>query len=25
MVEAADPATAQRLRADLVKGFYGNE
>ena len=25
MVEAADPATAQRLKADLVKGFYGNE
>jgi len=25
MVEATDPATAQRLKADLVKGFYGNE
>ncbi len=25
MVDATDPATAQRLKADLVKGFYGNE
>jgi hypothetical protein len=24
MVDAADPATAQRLKADLVKGFYGD-
>lgn len=23
MVDATDPATAQRLKADLVKGFYG--
>ena len=25
MVEATDPAAAQRLKADLVKGFYGDE
>lgn len=24
MVESTDPAAAQRLKADLVKGFYGD-
>ena len=24
MVDATDPVTAQRLKADLVKGFYGD-
>lgn len=25
MVDAPDAATAQRLKADLIKGFYGDE
>lgn len=25
MVDASDPATAERLKADLIKGFYGDE
>ena len=25
MVDAADPAEAERLKAEFIRGFYGNE